>query len=84
MTNPPRVWDGVLRRLEVDISAFALKAWLQPLTLELVADGASLSCPTAFNRERVRERFLPMIQRRLAEELGRPVACTRVRRRSTG
>jgi len=76
MTNPPRVWDGVLRRLEADISAFALKAWLYPLMLELHAHGAELSCPTAFHRERVRERFLALIERQLEAELGRPVAVT--------
>jgi chromosomal replication initiator protein len=73
MTNPPWVWDGVLRRLNVDISAFALKAWVLPLTLEIDANVARLLCPTAFHRERVRERFLAAIQRGLDAELGRPV-----------
>ena len=78
MTDPLRVWDGVLRRLEVDISAFALKAWLQPLTLEFDANAARLSCPTAFHRERVREHFLAAIQRGLDEELGRSVSVSLV------
>ena len=31
MTFPPKVWDGVLRRLAEAIPDFALESWLAPL-----------------------------------------------------
>ena len=74
MTNPSLVWDGVLRRLGADMSSFALEAWMRPLGLALDEDGAALLCPTSFHRDRVRERFLSVIERQLALELGRHVA----------
>ena len=58
------------------MSAFSVEAWLQVLSLELDAAGARLSCPTAFHRERVRERYLPLIERQLEAELGRRVPVT--------
>ena len=60
---------------------FALEAWIGPLVPRGNApeDGGSearltLGCPTAFHRDRVRERFLPEIERCAALEAGVPVA----------
>ncbi len=80
-TSPPRFWDGVLRRLGAEMPPLALEAWIDPLVARSPAreDGASrdrltLGCPTAFHRDRVRERFLTEIERCAAAEAGMPVA----------
>jgi chromosomal replication initiator protein len=76
MTSPHELWDGVLRRLGSEVPAFALAAWLRPLALalEVEGEGVRLLCPSAFHMERVRGRFLPLITRVLALEVGRPLA----------
>jgi chromosomal replication initiator protein len=60
---------------------FALEAWIGPLVAH--SDGRdeggpdsrlTLGCPTAFHRDRVRERFLGDIERCAALEAGVPVA----------
>ncbi len=58
------------------MAAFTLDAWLRPLDARVDAEGSSvrLFCPSAFHRDRVRERFLPLIERQLAAELGEPVS----------
>ena len=78
---PPRLWDGVLRRLGAEMPDFALAAWIGPLVPRGAAseDGGSdgrltLGCPTAFHRDRIRERFLSEIERCAALEAGAPVA----------
>jgi chromosomal replication initiator protein len=60
---------------------FALEAWIGPLVPRSSAPEDSgpdarltLGCPTAFHRDRVRERFLPEIERCAALEAGGPVA----------
>jgi hypothetical protein len=60
---------------------FALEAWIGPLVPrgaapeEIGSDPRlTLGCPTAFHRDRVRERFLPEIERCAALEAGVPVA----------
>jgi chromosomal replication initiator protein len=61
---------------------FALEAWIGPLVARdfdpAQHDGSSdrliLGCPTAFHRDRVRERFLTDIERCAAAEAGLPVA----------
>src|SRR2546426_5919946 len=80
-TSPPRFWDGVLRRLGAEMPLFAREAWIDPLVARSHAreDGAArdrltLGCPTAFHRDRVRERFLSEIERCAALEAGVPVA----------
>ncbi len=80
-TTPPTLWDGVLRRLGAEMPPFALEAWIGPLVPRGDArkDGAAgdrltLGCPTAFHRDRVRERFLSEIERCAAAEAGVPVA----------
>ena len=42
---------------------FSLDAWIHPLAVRVEEDRVVLSCPTAFHRERVRERFLAPIER---------------------
>ena len=73
MISPPEIWAGVLRRLEAQLPSYALQAWVQPLTAEGDGEGIRLLCPSRFHRDRVRDRFLPLILRAAAEEAGRPV-----------
>src|SRR5262245_43006444 len=80
-TSPPRLWDGVLRRLGAEMPPFALEAWIGPLVPRGhdpegagSGDRLTLGCPTAFHRDRVRERFLNEIERCAALEAGVPVA----------
>jgi chromosomal replication initiator protein len=70
MTFPPKVWDGVLRRLQNELPSFSYEAWLAPLIALPSEHGLMLTCPTTFHRERVRAKFLPQISRCLAEEMG--------------
>lgn len=72
-TSPPRLWDGVLRRLGAEIPPFTLEAWIGSLAPRVEDDRLVLACPTGFHRERVRERFLAAIERCVAEEAGEPV-----------
>jgi len=69
----PEIWDGVLRRLRRELSALALDAWIGPLAAEAADDGVRLLCPSAFHRERVRERYLARITEHVTHECGRPV-----------
>ncbi|HTF32645.1 MAG TPA: chromosomal replication initiator protein DnaA [Myxococcota bacterium] len=57
----PQIWDGVLRRLGAEIPSFALEAWVRPIVARVDESGLQLSCPSAFHRERLRERFLKPI-----------------------
>jgi len=73
MSSPPKLWDGVVRRLGADLPAFTLDAWIRPLIVEEKGDGLRLLCPAQFHRERLRDRLLQRITRCAAEEAGRPV-----------
>jgi chromosomal replication initiator protein len=65
--------------------SFSLDAWIRPLSLHLEDGGdgggdgkekgnrARILCPTAFHRDRVRERFLGPLTSSIREELGRAV-----------
>jgi chromosomal replication initiator protein len=57
----PQIWDGVLRRLGAEIPSFALEAWVRPIVARVDESGLQLLCPSAFHRERLRERFLKPI-----------------------
>jgi chromosomal replication initiator protein len=72
MISPPGIWDGVLRRLAIELPAYTMAAWLEPLAVEDDGEGIRLLCPSSFHRERVRDRFLPLITRGASEEAGRP------------
>ncbi len=73
MACPPQVWDGVLRRLAHELSPLALEAWITPIHAEVHGMVLRLSCPTAFHRERVRERFLTRIEELASEAAGAAV-----------
>jgi chromosomal replication initiator protein len=73
MISPPGIWAGVLRRLEAKLPSYALQAWVQPLTAESDGEVIRLVCPSPFHRDRVRDRFLPLIRSAAAEEAGRSV-----------
>ena len=53
MIEPPVLWDGVLRRLRVELPAFAVEAWADPLVAEADPQGIRLLCPSPFHRDRV-------------------------------
>lgn len=72
-TTPPGLWDGVLHRLAAELPDFALKAWIVPLDVRVEGDRLRLVCPTAFHRDRVRERYLEPIARCAEAVAGRPV-----------
>jgi len=74
MSLPPRLWDGVLRRLGEDFPAFTLEAWVRPLVAEASDSGLRLVCPSPFHRDRLRNRFLKRISACAAAEAGRPIA----------
>jgi chromosomal replication initiator protein len=87
MTCPPQVarnssvsartdeiWSGVLRRLGDELPPLALDTWIRPLSAEVTAEGLRLACPSAFHRERVRERFLALIERCAEQAAGARVA----------
>jgi chromosomal replication initiator protein len=73
MTCPPQVWDGIVRRLARELSPLAFSAWIAPLRLVACDEALRLSCPGAFHRERVRERFLARIEELAREEHGADV-----------
>lgn len=71
---PPEVWNGVLRRLAAELPARAYEAWLRPLVVSPSGPGLELHCPSAFHRDRVRDRYLSRISEAAAAETGGPVA----------
>ena len=70
MTCPPQVWNSVVRRLADAMPAVAFETWIEPLAAEAAGGGLDLLCPSAFHRDRVRERYLPEIQAGLRGVLG--------------
>jgi len=73
MTLPPKVWDGVLRRLAAELPPFAVESWLAKLVPEPSEGGLRLLAPNSFHKSRVRETLLPRIRTLLTEQLGREV-----------
>lgn len=70
MTFTPKVWDGVLSRLQREVPSFAFEAWIEPLEVRTSERGIVLLCSSTFHRERVRINYLPRITACLHEELG--------------
>jgi chromosomal replication initiator protein len=70
------IWDGVLRRLQSELPAFVLDAWIRPLMPRGNGEGLELLAPSSFHRDRVAARYLAAIERQLAAEAGEalPVA----------
>jgi chromosomal replication initiator protein len=58
MTEPPLVWDGVLRRLGTVLPGYVLESWLRPLAVVQEPGSLRLLCPTAFHRDWIRDRYL--------------------------
>ena len=73
MTFPPKVWDGVLRRLEAQLPPHTYEAWLAPLEAVFDEHGVAIRCPSPFHRERVRSQLLDSIREAFALELDRSV-----------
>jgi chromosomal replication initiator protein len=71
MSLPPGFWDGVLRRLETHVPSGFLDGWVRPIAVEPVAGGLRLLCASPFHRDRLQGRYLPSIERCIAEEAGR-------------
>ncbi len=70
MTQPLSAWDGLLRALAKELPPLVFEAWLEPLVAEPSDLGLRILCPSSFHCERVRDRFLPLLSRRLASQLG--------------
>jgi chromosomal replication initiator protein len=73
MTSPPKVWDGVLRRLGSETSPVAIEAWIRPLGVREEPGRLVLLAPNAFHRDRVRNRFASRIGCLAREVGGRPL-----------
>lgn len=73
MTLPPRLWDGVVRRIATTLPPFVVRAWIEPLEVREAGDGIALLCPSRFHRDRVRRLYLDAIREALAAEAGRPL-----------
>jgi chromosomal replication initiator protein len=70
MPHPPSIWDGVLRRFQSELPAFALDAWITPLQARESESELELFAPSAFHRDRVAARYLSAIERHAASEAG--------------
>jgi len=73
MSNPPTVWDGVLRRLCAELPEFVLDTWIAPLGGRTVGDRLLLAAPSNLHRKRVESRFLPLIRRCASLEADREI-----------
>jgi len=73
MTFPPKVWDGVLRRLAAELPPFAIESWLAKLVPEARDGQLRLLAPNAFHKNRVQDSLLPRIKTLLREELGHDI-----------
>ena len=56
-------WNDVVRRLEAEVPAFVVDAWVRPLIAEASGEQLRLLCPSALHRERIRVRFLDRIRK---------------------
>ncbi len=73
MNSPTMFWDGVVRRLQAELSPFVVEAWVRPLIAEGGVEQLRLLCPSALHRDRVRSRFLKRIRELIHVEAGRVV-----------
>lgn len=71
--NHPPIWDGVLRRLDGKMPAFAVEAWVHPLVVQHEGDALQLVCPSPFHRDRLRGRYLEAISACASDAAGRPL-----------
>ena len=83
MTFDPEVWDGVVRRLRLEVPEFVQEAFIETLTVESRGDGLRISCPTPFHRDRIRSHYLGTIRDCIAKEMGQAGELEIVVREST-
>jgi chromosomal replication initiator protein len=73
MTFTPEVWDGVVRRLRLELPEFICEAFVENLTVAVCGEGLRVLCPTPFHRDRVRSHYFGTIRDCIAKEMGRAV-----------
>src|SRR5262245_9085850 len=73
MLSPLAAWDGALHRISAELPQLALKAWILPLGIRAEGSTLVLAAPNAFHLERVRSRYLALIESQLACEAGAAV-----------
>ena len=65
-------WPRCLERLEAELPAEEIHAWLRPLQAQASADGLTLFAPNAFVVDRVREHYLARIRELMVHFVGGP------------
>ncbi|HQZ31580.1 MAG TPA: DnaA N-terminal domain-containing protein, partial [Arenimonas sp.] len=65
-------WPRCLERLEAELPAEEIHAWLRPLQAQAGAEGLTLYAPNAFVVDRVREHYLARIRELMAHFVGGP------------
>ena len=70
--NMDAAWPRCLERLEAELPAEEIHAWLRPLQAQAGADGLTLYAPNAFVVDRVREHYLARIRELMAHYVGGP------------
>ncbi|MBP6596653.1 MAG: chromosomal replication initiator protein DnaA [Arenimonas sp.] len=65
-------WPRCLERLEAELPAEEIHAWLRPLQAQSHADGLTLYAPNAFVVDQVREHYLVRIRELMAHFTGGP------------
>ncbi len=65
-------WPRCLERLEAELPAEEIHAWLRPLQAQTHADGLTLYAPNAFVVDQVREHYLARIRELMAHFTGGP------------
>ena len=65
-------WPRCLERLEAELPAEEIHAWLRPLQAEARADGLTLYAPNAFVVDQVREHYLDRIRELVTHFAGGP------------
>ena len=68
MTFTPKVWNGVLHRLQDELPPFSFEAWIEPLDARLDGGTLSIICPSSFHRERIRQQYLDILKACLEKE----------------
>lgn len=74
MNSPPPLWSEIVRRLQSELSEFALEAWIRPLEIREDGDRLCLLAPGPFHKKRVEARFLARIRDIAAGQANRPVS----------
>lgn len=69
-------WPRCLERLEAELPAEEIHAWLRPLQAQALGEGLTLFAPNAFVVDRVREHYLARIRELMAHYLGGPALVT--------